>query len=131
MFFLSYLITPKTCHRFVGYLEEEAVMTYSQCLKDIDEGLLDDLKDIQVPDIALAYWNMEPSATFKDLILYIRADESKHREVNHTFANIEKNDRNPFALQVDSDKPQPDYGLKLHKGTGWEKKDLILTAESK
>ena len=23
-FFLSYLISPKACHRFVGYLEEEA-----------------------------------------------------------------------------------------------------------
>ena len=24
---LSYLVSPKTCHRFVGYLEEEAVLT--------------------------------------------------------------------------------------------------------
>ena len=24
---LSYMISPRTCHRFVGYLEEEAVIT--------------------------------------------------------------------------------------------------------
>ena len=24
---LSYLVSPKTCHRFVGHLEEEAVLT--------------------------------------------------------------------------------------------------------
>jgi len=27
LFFLSYMISPRTCHRFVGYLEEEAVIT--------------------------------------------------------------------------------------------------------
>ena len=29
-FFLSYLISPKACHRFVGYIEEEAVHTYTR-----------------------------------------------------------------------------------------------------
>jgi ubiquinol oxidase len=24
---LSYIVSPRTCHRFVGYLEEEAVVT--------------------------------------------------------------------------------------------------------
>jgi ubiquinol oxidase len=24
---LSYIISPRTCHRFVGYIEEEAVLT--------------------------------------------------------------------------------------------------------
>jgi len=28
-FFLAYLTSPRTCHRFVGYLEEEAVITVS------------------------------------------------------------------------------------------------------
>ena len=37
-FFLSYLISPRTCHRFVGYLEEEAVRTYTHALHDIDGG---------------------------------------------------------------------------------------------
>lgn len=32
-FFLAYLISQRYCHRFVGYLEEEAVRTYSKCLQ--------------------------------------------------------------------------------------------------
>jgi len=35
--FISYLISPRTCHRFVGYLEEEAVLTYTREIKDIDK----------------------------------------------------------------------------------------------
>ena len=34
-YFLAYLISPKLCHRFVGYLEEEAVYTYSVLLNCI------------------------------------------------------------------------------------------------
>jgi len=33
-----YIISSKTAHRFVGYLEEEAVKTYTHCLEDIDHG---------------------------------------------------------------------------------------------
>ena len=36
MFSFSYLISPKFCHRFVGYLEEEAVITYTKCLQVIE-----------------------------------------------------------------------------------------------
>ncbi len=32
-YFLAYLLSPKTCHAFVGYLEEEAVKTYTHALK--------------------------------------------------------------------------------------------------
>lgn len=32
MFSVAYLISPRFCHRFVGYLEEEAVVTYSKCV---------------------------------------------------------------------------------------------------
>lgn len=39
-YFLFYLISPSHCHRFVGYLEEEAVHTYSVLLKSLDEGRL-------------------------------------------------------------------------------------------
>jgi len=36
LFFVSYILSPPTCHRFVGYLEEEAVKTYTHLLHDID-----------------------------------------------------------------------------------------------
>lgn len=83
--FLSYLISPRTCHRFVGYLEEEAVLTYTTAIADIESGKLPRWQTMEAPDIAVRYWNMpEGHRTMKDLLLYIRADEAKHREVNHT-----------------------------------------------
>ena len=39
-FFAAYLLSPKTCHRFVGYLEEEAVKTYTHAIADLDAGKL-------------------------------------------------------------------------------------------
>jgi threonyl-tRNA synthetase len=32
-YFLAYLLSPSTCHRFVGFLEEEAVHTYTVMLE--------------------------------------------------------------------------------------------------
>ena len=39
-YFIAYLISPKLCHTFVGYLEEEAVKTYTHCISDLDQGRL-------------------------------------------------------------------------------------------
>lgn len=52
LYFLCYLISPSFCHRFVGYLEEEAVHTYTHLLKDLDAGKLQDLAAMEVPEIA-------------------------------------------------------------------------------
>ena len=35
-YFLAYIISPKSCHSFVGYLEEEAVKTYTHAIHDLD-----------------------------------------------------------------------------------------------
>lgn len=37
---LCYMVSPSTCHRFVGHLEEEAVLTYTRCIKEIEAGRL-------------------------------------------------------------------------------------------
>ena len=37
---MAYVISPKLCHSFVGYLEEEAVKTYTHCISDLDKGRL-------------------------------------------------------------------------------------------
>ncbi|CAF5163064.1 unnamed protein product, partial [Rotaria sp. Silwood1] len=39
-FFLTYLLSPRICHRFVGFLEEEAVITYTRCIEELDNGKL-------------------------------------------------------------------------------------------
>ncbi|KAK9478211.1 alternative oxidase-domain-containing protein [Lipomyces japonicus] len=125
LFFVSYLIAPKICHRFVGYLEEEAIITYTRCLDDIKAGRIPEWQSLEVPDIAKRYWKMKDDSTMEDLILYIRADEAKHREVNHTFGNLNQQaDRNPFVLKVDNGTAQPEQGLETIKNKGWERKDI-------
>lgn len=32
-----YYFNPRVCHRIVGYLEEEAVKTYTHCLEEIEK----------------------------------------------------------------------------------------------
>ncbi len=60
-------------------------MTYTQAIADVEAGKLPKWEMMDAPDIAVKYWNMpEGQRTMKDLLLYIRADEAKHREVNHT-----------------------------------------------
>lgn len=130
-FFFLYLLNPKYCHRFVGYLEEEAVATYSHFVHELKADKLPEFDHIKVPDIAIQYYSsLNENSTLLDLILRIRADEAKHREVNHTFANLDQNkDRNPFALAVDSEIRQPEIGLKVVQPEGWERSDLILTKD--
>ena len=82
-FFLAYLVNPRICHRFVGYLEEEATSTYSIAIKDLEAGKLPKWEKLQAPDIAVSYWNMpEGHRSMRDLLYYIRADEAKHREIH-------------------------------------------------
>lgn len=128
--FLSYLISPRTCHRFVGYLEEEAVLTYTLAIQDIEAGHLPKWTDpkFMVPDLAVNYWKMpEGNRTMRDLLLYIRADEAKHREVNHTLGNLkQKEDPNPFVSSYKEDtKPHPNKGIEVIKPTGWDREEII------
>lgn len=126
--FFAYLCSPRTVHRFVGYLEEEAVITYTRQIKDLDEGLLPKWETQMAPEIAIQYWKMpEGHQTMRDLLLYIRADESKHREVNHTLGNLDqKQDPNPFASEYrDADKPHPSKDLAFPRPEGWERHEAI------
>ncbi|MCJ1473338.1 Alternative oxidase, mitochondrial precursor [Lambiella insularis] len=126
--FVSYLISPRTCHRFVGYLEEEAVITYTRFLAEIEAGKLPLFEKMQAPEIAIKYWNMpEGNRMMRDLILYIRADEAKHREVNHTLGNLaQKEDPNPFVSEYkDPERVHPSKGIENIKPTGWEREEVV------
>jgi len=96
LYFLFYWVSPKYCHRFVGYLEEEAVLTYTHILEEIDNGVLHEWKSQPAPDIAKDYWRLGPNGTVRDLILAVRADEANHRDVNHKLSDIRQEDPNPF-----------------------------------
>ena len=89
-FFFAYMISPNFCHRFVGYLEEEAVHTYNSILDHIDNGELKEWGSTPAPGIAIDYWRMAPDATMRDMFMAVRADEANHRDVNHTFASLDK-----------------------------------------
>jgi len=84
VFFALYLISSKTAHRVVGYFEEEAVISYTNYLAEIDEGRS---ANVAAPDIAKRYWGLPDDATLRDVVLVVRADEAHHRDVNHGFAN--------------------------------------------
>ena len=83
-FFLLYLISARTAHRVVGYFEEEAVLSYTLYLKEIDEGRS---PNVAAPAIARHYWKLPADATLRDVVLMVRADEAHHRDVNHGFAS--------------------------------------------
>jgi ubiquinol oxidase len=84
-FFALYLVSARTAHRVVGYFEEEAVISYTHYLAEIDEGRSE---NVAAPDIAKRYWRLSGDATLRDVVLLVRADEAHHRDVNHGFANM-------------------------------------------
>jgi len=85
-----YALSPSTAHRFVGYLEEEAVKTYTNCIKELDEGRLPLWLNLKAPEDAIKYWGLSTEAKFRDVLVAIRADEVMHREVNHYLAGLDQ-----------------------------------------
>ncbi|KAI8988721.1 alternative oxidase-domain-containing protein [Pilobolus umbonatus] len=83
-YFAMYMLSPKMCHRMCGYLEEEAVISYTHFLNDIDAGIQ---KNGPAPAIAIDYYNLQPNATIRDVVLAVRADEALHRDANHFFSD--------------------------------------------
>ncbi len=147
--FIGYLLSPSFCHRLVGYLEDEAVGTYTKCLEEMDKGRLPQWTDpnFKIPDLAIKYWNMpQGKQTMRDLILYIRvcpwpprslgnpavstlliflfqADEASHRGVNHTLGNLDQAaDPNPF---IEDHAGVSHMELAAIKPAGLERKEVL------
>lgn len=80
-----YIISKKTAHRAVGYLEEQAVHSYTVYLNLIDSG---DIHDKPAPRVAIEYWGLKEDATIRDVVLATRDDEVLHRDQNHHFADM-------------------------------------------
>ncbi len=83
-FFLAYILWPRVAHRFVGYLEEEAVYSYTEYLADIDAGRVE---NGPAPQFAIDYWKLPPNARLREVVLAVRLDEAGHRDVNHGFSD--------------------------------------------
>ena len=95
-FSLAYLVSPTFCHRFVGYLEEQAVVTYTHILQELDAGRLPMWEKLPAPELAVTYWKLPKDALMREVILAIRADEAHHRTVNHTLGSMDLRAKNPF-----------------------------------
>ena len=81
---LLYIFFKKTAHRMIGYLDEEAVTSYTEYLNEIDNGTI---MNRPAPKIAIDYWNLGSDASLRDVVLAVRADEAGHRDKNHDFAD--------------------------------------------
>lgn len=84
LFFLFYVISPRTAHRVVGYLEEEAVYSYTEYLAGVHSGTYE---NVPAPQVAIDYWKLAPDARLSEVIIAVRADEAGHRDINHQFAD--------------------------------------------
>ena len=89
LYFFMYLISPRTCHRIVGYFEEQAIISYTEYLEEIDSG---NIENTLAPKIAIDYWNLSKFAKLRDVIIAVRNDEMGHRDVNHEFVSIIDNE---------------------------------------
>lgn len=68
-------------------------------ITDIEAGRVPEWANMPAPAIAVDYWRLRPDATLLDVIYAVRSDETTHRFVNHTLANLDpRADVNPFAL---------------------------------
>tara|TARA_B100001248_G_scaffold249396_1_gene222570 strand:+ start:1845 stop:2522 length:678 start_codon:yes stop_codon:yes gene_type:complete len=85
MYMIIFIISQRTAHRIVGYFEEEAVISYTEYLNELENGKI---QDQAAPEIAINYWNLPLHSTLKDVVKVIRDDEAGHRDVNHSFASI-------------------------------------------
>lgn len=83
-YFVLYVFFPKTAHRMIGYFENQAVVSYTQYLEEIDAGRVE---NIAAPQIAIDYYNLNKDATLRDVVIAVRADEQGHADVNHNMAN--------------------------------------------
>ena len=83
-YFILYVFFPTTAHRMVGYFEDQAVISYTHYLEEIDAGRT---KNIPAPKIARDYYNLPDDATLRDVVIAVRADEQGHADVNHDIAD--------------------------------------------
>jgi len=84
-YFVLYVFFPKIAHRMVGYFEEQAVISYTQYLEEIDSGLIE---NSPAPTTAIEYYGLPTDATLRDVVTRVREDEEGHRDENHGMADL-------------------------------------------
>merc|ERR1711988_332368 len=72
-----YMVKPQAVNRFVGYLEETAVQTYSNVVKHVETPgteLHHAWADLEAPAIAKSYWKLKDDAMWVDALKHMLAD---------------------------------------------------------
>ena len=82
-----YMLSSRLAHRFVGYLEEEAIHSYSEYLKRVLAGTIE---NVPAPNFGVRYWKLKKKALLSDLIIAVREDERHHRDTNHYLSKNKK-----------------------------------------
>ena len=85
-YFFMYVFFTKTAHRMIGFFEDEAVKSYTEYLKMIEDG---EIENVKAPQIAIEYYDLKSNARLIDLVKCVKADEEHHSEVNHKYADDE------------------------------------------
>ena len=63
--------------------------TYTRCIDAVNDGRLPLWAHSRAPPMAIDYYGLNPeTASMKDVLLAVRADEAVHRSVNHHFGDI-------------------------------------------
>ena len=83
-YFLVYIVDFRTAHRMIAYFEQEAVKSYTEYLRLVESG---EVENIPAPQLAIDYYKMKKSAKLSDLIKKVRADEEHHSEINMEYSN--------------------------------------------
>ena len=83
-YLFMYIFFTRTEHRMIGYFEDEAVNSYSEYLKMVESG---EVNDTPAPHLAINYYNLGSDAKLSDVIKCVRADEQHHSQTNHNYAN--------------------------------------------
>ena len=101
----------------IAYFEEEAVLSYTEYLNMIKNNKI---KNIDAPQIAIDYYNLNTDAKLSDLIVKVREDEMHHSKINHKYSDLNNND-----IIQKSDEKSLIKTIKLQKFS-----DSIITMET-
>lgn len=83
-YFVLYVLFPRVAHRMIGYFENQAVVSYTQYLEEIDAGRVE---NTAAPKIAIDYYKLPDDATLRNVVIKVRDDEQGHADVNHGMAD--------------------------------------------
>ena len=84
-YLVFYILAPNTAHKMIAYFEEEAVRSYDEYIKLIEEGTIE---NVQAPQLAIEYYMLNKDATLLDMVKCVQDDERKHSQVNHRIAGF-------------------------------------------